>query len=212
LARFARGESIAARPPGVLHYVRLLTRRHRAAVLGVAGAVLLSALAMGVGLVLLERARQREVLARTVADHRLNEIVCLSDATRLAELTEEAESRLWPATPDRAPAMTSWLERARELVSRLAVHRAGLESLRAGGEGLDPTERRWREALARSLVAGIEKLGDSKGPNTIAEVERRLDRASSLVERSVTAHEAAWAEATGFVGDRERAPSMVGWS
>src|SRR5262249_36982730 len=84
------------------------------------------------GLVLLVCALAAVAVARSarLATLRLAEVLRLSDLTRLSDAVAEADL-LWPATPDRLPALEHWLEGARKLVLNLAEHRASLEALRA---------------------------------------------------------------------------------
>src|SRR5205823_6364988 len=99
-------------------------RRHRAVTATIAGAVL-------VGLVVALGALVRIARERAVAEERLAEIRRLADVRRLADYERAATDDLWPAIPERAPALRAWLEKARALAARLPIQRAKLAELRA---------------------------------------------------------------------------------
>ena len=78
------------------------------------------------------RAEHREAKASAaLAAARLDDIRRLADVKLLADVAVEADA-LWPALPDKVPAMDAWLARARTLVERLPGHRAYLAELKGG--------------------------------------------------------------------------------
>ena len=58
----------------------------------------------------------------------------LSDGVLTRELLAESEE-LWPAHPEREPAMRAWLDRTREVLGRRADHARTLEALTTTGAG-----------------------------------------------------------------------------
>lgn len=153
---------------------------------GLGGALAAMVLTGLVALVLVERARQDAREAADMAAERLDEVMRLADHTRLGEVRAEAD-RLWPAVPDRVPAMRAWLDDARVLIDDRPTHQAALAAL--GGPTPDePVERRWRRGLLADLLIGLDDLERDLVP----EVEARLAVAESLEHRSITEHAEAW--------------------
>ncbi|QDU65439.1 bifunctional serine/threonine-protein kinase/formylglycine-generating enzyme family protein [Engelhardtia mirabilis] len=108
---------------------------------------------------------------------RAREGLLAADGYRLRGYVAEAQE-LWPAVPATIPAMEAWLERARVLAGRRDEHRARLA--RTSGEG--------RDELVELLAAFDGLAGpqpDSDG-GLIADVERRVAFARTLVERTLT--------------------------
>jgi formylglycine-generating enzyme required for sulfatase activity len=131
-----------------------------------------------------------------------------SDALLATRLREEARG-LWPAEPARTPDYRSWLERARPLHARLPGHREARTRLRqevyyrqvldgtvAESRDLEPrwdlaapTEA-WRFEVLSEMVANLEALAAD-----IRDVENRLERASTLEQRSIGNFEEEWDQA-----------------
>jgi len=143
-------------------------------------------------------ARDNLKTALTEAGTALARYERMRDVPLCEDLLAEAESELWPAHPDMVARMDAWLRSARELEARAEVHRRHLDELRktakpATGEGkprwqFDSHLDRFQHAVFTDLVAQIEQLTKTVLP---AVTERR-DRAATLEQRSITAHEAAW--------------------
>ncbi len=99
----------------------------------------------------------------SVAQDRLSEVLRLSDAHHLRDLLQR-EKQLWPAVPDKVPAMRAWLEEAEELVDRLPDYRDSLETLRGLAENSqeassnDPIAARAAGDELRLLLTEREKV------------------------------------------------------
>src|SRR5262249_698583 len=143
-----------------------------------------------------ERARHNEQLA----NDNLAEVLRLADVKRLNDRRLEAE-QLWPEIPRRIDAMKAWLAQARDLTSRLGLHRETLDRMRRQAARVgdswhfaDETEQ-WRHDTLAGLVSGLEAMLDSdprKG--LIADIERRLQEASTIVERTIDQYAEQWDE------------------
>jgi formylglycine-generating enzyme required for sulfatase activity len=160
IQRHLAGEPVLASPPSMAYRLRKLVRKHRGKVAAAAAvlAALLASLVTSTVLFLearearelaegrageAERAQARADASARLAAERLDEIERLSDVERLDEAARQAEG-LWPASPEKVPAMHAWLEQARFLAGRLELHRRTLARLResalpaagaAGGDG-----------------------------------------------------------------------------
>lgn len=118
----------------------------------------------------------------------------LADLRRLDELRQEADHGLWPAVPDKVPAMTAWLRRAEPLTQRLAEHQRVLARLGSVGAGEDDATA-WRRQHLEELVRGLVAFtaADPFQP-TVASVVRRRALALEL-ERWTRTSTAAWTAA-----------------
>jgi len=153
-----------------------------------------------VGFVLVDQARTQAQRSAARAKEGLDEVMRLSDHERLAELLRE-EPALWPAVPDRAQAMQTWLARARRLIARRPAHQAALSELGPplAGESLDV---RWRRRILGELDAGLGELEQDLLPA----VQGRLDQARTLHHDTIEAHASAWQDAARAVADDPRFP------
>ena len=135
----------------------------------------------------------------------VSEVLRLSDVKRIAEMTEE-ERGLWPPRPEKVTALGEWLERARELASRLPEHRRSLELLRRDALPHHGTDaRRELETHPRFLDRTQKKSRLEVVSKTIAKLEAQLaDTAAipSAAENAKVANSHAprarqvWGEAT----------------
>jgi serine/threonine-protein kinase len=154
------------------------------------------------------RERQQAVAER-------ENVLRLADARRLGDL-QESSKELWPMHPNRVGAMEQWLAGAEELLGNLSAHRSALETLRSkgrAGQGASAAEdfvfasaedAWWHDALS-SLVGRLEELGDLSSPTSLVrDVTDRLDRARTLVQRSVLDQVEAWDEALFEISESER--------
>ncbi|MBI2901189.1 MAG: SUMF1/EgtB/PvdO family nonheme iron enzyme [Planctomycetes bacterium] len=164
------------------------------AVLAVLGGTAFAAYALA------ERARlERE--RRVESEEQLRYILGLSDVKRLDDIREKAHA-LWPATPERVPALEEWLADARTLADRLPVHGERLASL----ERTTPSPTRtaadlaWERKVLAGLIRNLEEFAapeEGGGLNvrgtSIANVARRLEFARGVRRRSVDDRRDAWA-------------------
>jgi serine/threonine protein kinase/formylglycine-generating enzyme required for sulfatase activity len=132
IERHLKDEPVSARPPSAAYLTRKLVRKHRAAFIGSLAVIV--ALVVGLVAASLEyfRANENEAAAidaAKLAQSRYEEVLRLADLKRLRDFTREAEA-FWPATPEKVPAMSKWLDAARVLIARLPDHRAKLEEIR----------------------------------------------------------------------------------
>jgi serine/threonine protein kinase/formylglycine-generating enzyme required for sulfatase activity len=89
----------------------------------------------------------------------------LADHRVLDRLLREADTSLWPAVPDRVPAMEAWLKEAGQLADRLPAHRAALATMKGDAKPYDEAAKKkdresFVEATERLAVLGpeIERL------------------------------------------------------
>ncbi len=125
---------------GAVAELRKWIERNRGLAAAIAAAFLLLALGLTASLVFKAQSDRNAVLAkasealaddrRTEAEARRDEVLQLSALQDLEDLLADAD-RLWPACPDLIGRYGEWLDRARELVSGLPVHRAKRAELRA---------------------------------------------------------------------------------
>ncbi|MDP6764220.1 MAG: bifunctional serine/threonine-protein kinase/formylglycine-generating enzyme family protein [Planctomycetota bacterium] len=213
LRAYLEGRVVAAHQTGALAEARKWVQRNRAAAAASAGL----ALALGIGAVLttflwLGKTRSEEELLRARPAVDLN----------LLERLEREADGLWPLDPALAGSLADWLERARDVGSRLGGHREALERSLALGErsGLSEDERRRRDLLEvvierlEGLLAPERGLLDGTGPPFGLGIARRLDLVERLPADTVSGEEAAraWAEAIASIADPARCPLYRGLS
>jgi serine/threonine protein kinase/formylglycine-generating enzyme required for sulfatase activity len=232
--RFLRGDLISARPAGLLKRTwKWACRNPR---LSVAISVSLIALLGFLGYQLLwfypsVRAQNERALAATnasieakeeakilaaLAEERLQQVRRLADSKKLAELHSAAEW-LWPAYPEKIPAIRTWLEKADTLLSRLPLHRQTLEALsrQPGSEAgmvssRDPGDPaiQWQQRILSELVAGLEGISAENG--LVQDVRDRLAFAKSIQARSLDEHREAWDRAVNTIADQTISPRYNG--
>lgn len=187
LARVRRREPIRARPASATLKLRRWAERNRklAASLATLALVLVAAL-VTTSLLL---SRTREALARR--DALVRDVGQLSDQTLAADLLAQAAT-LWPATPERVPALEAWLASTAEVLAHRTRHvdaRVGLE----GRTDLDPdalenqAARAWLVAQLDRLLETLDQLAELR-----PSVEQRLVFARELRARSVESQADAW--------------------
>ncbi|MEW6746770.1 MAG: bifunctional serine/threonine-protein kinase/formylglycine-generating enzyme family protein [Planctomycetota bacterium] len=212
LERVLSGEAILARPASAATKTWRKIKRNRA----LSGAAVLAALAMLALAIFVPRSIARLRGERLAATTRLEEVRGLSDIATLRRL-QAAVGDLWPAVPDRVPALRSWLKEADTLAARLPTHRRVLEELRQrpanytiaqGSEAPDldiDSNRWWRETLQR-LITGIEHLGRDERPA----IETRLQAAQRLRDETVEKYRDRWDQAIASIADSNRCPTYGG--
>jgi len=160
-------------------------------------------------------AEQLAVLKRT-ADEQLAENRRLNDLIVVRDIVKDAD-RLWPRHPKTAPSMRSWLGRAREAKSHLPQHEESLLRARQEAylhqvvsgvieegdskpiwEKADPALR-WRHETSLELVERLNDMDD-----LIADVESRLEFASSIEQRSIEEFSEQWKEAINEIAFSEK--------
>ena len=171
LRRWLDGVPILARPIGPLGHLVAWAKRRRA----LAATLLALFVTLGAGLAIALQLGQR-------ANQLLGEWERLADLRRLEELVHEADTALWPAVPEKLPAMQVWLRRAHELAARLPAHRAALQRLTK--ELAEPdvdSGREWRHQQLQQLVLALERFvqQEPRAP-TIASVLARQGHATAL--------------------------------
>ena len=141
--------------------------------------------------------------------------------TGARQLVLDAEE-LWPATPDDVPALNDWLHRLEELKRRLPDHRDTLARLEEGDIAGDPAMggadelsegRLWWIDTLRELLALVDRIDvdDPFDAATRESIERRLQFASTLEQRSLHEPAKAWAEAIAAIRDPGTTPATVAW-
>jgi len=226
VSRHLRGEPVLAGAPSGLYRVRKFVSRHRTGVTALATVVM--ALAVGLAVALHARGQlalalvDREQEAKRArasaeqAERSLEELRLLADVTALPDLVREADHDLWPAFPDRLPALRRWLARAEDLRGREADHRARLAALdeQLARPDLDPTEReetRWRRHHEELLVAGLRALAGTRlDAPTLDSVRRRIADAERAAHDMRVTHAEAWRRAIATIADPALCPRYGG--
>jgi len=219
LRAYLEGRVVSAYETGALAEFRKWVRRNKAlALTGIASVTLITAGSVAASIVLARKEREAQRNA-TLAAERADRILRLSDIRRLLEL-ETLAVDLWPALPATIPRLEAWIAQARELLGRLPGHRAALDELRsrsspqgreAGEWRFDTAEDRWQHDTQEELVAGLDAFGRA-GEGLLPDVERRLEFARTVEERTVTGEEARrrWEEARRSVADPGECPAYGG--
>ncbi|MBK9386916.1 MAG: SUMF1/EgtB/PvdO family nonheme iron enzyme [Planctomycetes bacterium] len=210
LRDFLAGRVVRAHVTGPLAELRKWVARNRA--FAAAAALALVALIVGLGASLVFYARERDAAQRTT--RYLQEILALSRMEELRELEERAR-KLYPISPELAPAMEAWLVEAERLVSALPeIERDGraLEQEPAGAATLTPIQLRWRRSQIARLITALIGFRDDAGSapdtlqvalTTIPAVRRRLEQARR-VEATVASEAAAWERCVEEIAQSER--------
>ncbi|MEM7231054.1 MAG: SUMF1/EgtB/PvdO family nonheme iron enzyme [Planctomycetota bacterium] len=148
LGRYLRHEVVQAGPPDPVYVARKFVRRHRVAV--TAGTAVFIALLVGLisSLTLYSIARDNEDRA---ASH-LEEVLRLSEREDVRRLVRDAE-HLWPASSDRVPVISGWLEKADSLLESGKRHLARLAELRSRALPWSEEEKRNDRETHPSLPA-----------------------------------------------------------
>ncbi len=212
LRRFLNHEPIRARPPSLVRRLQQWTIRHPvrsvALVFGAFALVVTSTLLWRT-LLAEEHARQS---ARKAEAERTN-VLRLSDEKKLRDLVVEASS-LWPVHPDLVPRLEDWLRRATEISAHLDEHRASLEKVRGRSETdisvTDPAavefasseDAWWYETLHDLVEELIAFAHDENG--AVESVRSRLQRCTTIAQRSVQDYAVEWDEAVFELSESDR--------
>jgi serine/threonine protein kinase/formylglycine-generating enzyme required for sulfatase activity len=179
-------EPVMAGPPSTWYRLRKYVRRNQRTLVA-AGAVV-AALATG----LLVSIHQHAAAQAHLTNYRR-----MADVKRLQDL-QAAEQELWPAWPEKIPAMRAWLDRANELRARRGPHEqrlAELETALRGGSG-DPVtlgEMAWQRDTLAGLVAGIATLEEpDPRKSTVRSVVERIQAAAAVGRISLEDQVQAW--------------------
>lgn len=177
LERFLRQEPVEAGPPGAWYRAKKWLQRHARAVAVGTGA----ALALGAGWAWTS-ALGEQVQA---AEGRLD---LVARVALLHELVRTGEDP-WPAWPDNAPLFTDWLQQVESSLACLPAIARAAEELRARADAAgqhDPLVCSQADAMVRGMAAA-QRLRILQ-----PRVERRRERAVTLIERTVRRHQAVW--------------------
>lgn len=145
-------------------------------------------------------------------------VLQVSDVKRLNDLLDREEV-LWPALPHRLADMEDWLDQARALVQRRAMHESTLAGLRQRGTRIDAarfdfgsdTENQWWHDTLAGLIAGLDGLvADDPYATTVRSVTDRYRLASSIRLRSIDAFQREWDDARASIADRDDCPAYDG--
>lgn len=197
LRRWLARKPILARPTGPLLRLRRWVQRSPALASALLGLIVSLVAGLLVSLSLWRTATQEE----RHATHLLGEWERLADRRRLEELVREADRELWPAVPDKLPAMDAWLQRAQPLVQRLGAHERALAELTAElaaeGDGREgQAELLWRRHQLEELVRELAAFAaDDRFATTVASMRHRRRHAEELAQRTLVEPAAAWAAA-----------------
>jgi formylglycine-generating enzyme required for sulfatase activity len=160
------------------------------------------------------RAQELERAARTEADAKaldlrraLDDYDLLANVVKLREAIA-AEAQLYPAWPERAPAMRAWLEQqGRPLAQALPKLQATMAELRARAVaagtagGGNPAAVQFAGKSEQFLHDTLARLVDdlrafcAPATGTLAAVERRLQWADQVYEETVVKYEREWSAA-----------------
>jgi len=216
LHRFRKNEQISAKPAGF--GTRLWKRVRRNPTLSAtAGVAFLALLALIVSLpwYLVQITRERNT-----AEARYDEIIRLSDGKHLSQLLAEARE-IWPAYPEKVPALKAWLGKADPLIQRIDRHKATLKEWRKAArkseEGspkesvwiFDKTEDQWKHDVLEDLVSGLAAFTNETS-GTLKSVQDRLRFAQTIYGESVEKFQQEWDDVIDAISDRQRCPIYDG--
>ena len=187
IGRFLKCEPVLASPPSLVYRFKKFARRHLGTVIASTSVVIALAAAFLTSLMLLGSYRDRA-----------NEVLRLSDLDVIDHLNNAYPGLTRIDYRRRHGAMADWVNRAREVLSRRAAHRATLEKLRQSGtrvaanlvapysaaQQATPDRReqwrfadtptQWQYDLLEKLVARLDDLQGT--PDKLARVEAWLRR------------------------------------
>lgn len=127
-----------------------------------------------------------------LAEAQTAKVLRLSDVKVLQELEAEADS-LWPAYPDRIPALESWVERARALAANLPGHRATLAEMRRKAHAWTDEQRTQdrashpRAAELAETQAELDGLIAQMEQGLTGEAQEKADERVTVLEPEVAA-------------------------
>lgn len=203
LRAFVEGRVVRAHRTGALAELRKWVARNRRATAAAALALVVALAGFG-AIESILRSKNRELTkANGEAQARFDDVTRLEALQRMRDLERRADT-LWPPTEAQVEAMTRWLGEAKEIAAGRARHAATLaglasRNLAASGEAprfADPFDAWWHESLTE-LLRELDRLAADEPlrVGTIAEMERRAARASSLRRRTITEFGDEWKEA-----------------
>jgi serine/threonine protein kinase/formylglycine-generating enzyme required for sulfatase activity len=212
LRRHLAHEPVLASPSTPTYRLRLVLRRHRALVTATSAVIAALAIGLGISFRLYLRADRAQERAQELLGGYRN----LADLFLMQSYRSEADS-LWPAWPERVPAMQDWLHRANALAARIDYHRANLLQLEqndspAGDPG--PGARReklWLRSKLQVLVSELQQFADpdpSRG--AIAAMRARIDSTAAMTMATLTDAAALWNSARTSIADSTRTPAYHG--
>jgi serine/threonine protein kinase/formylglycine-generating enzyme required for sulfatase activity len=235
LRSYRNNESIIAKPPGPIQRSRKWVQRHPT--LSVAYTVgVFAFVAISVMLFITFRAKSdleesnvdlakarnqaeenaREATrARDVADRRAEDVLRLSAIKEVRDLEARARD-LWPAVPEKIPAMDRWLADADDLLGERETFLAYRERLQEKAPEYDPadpastpvfadSQDAWVYETLSNLIADLDHLADpDPWVGTRASVAARRESARTLHQRSIGDHAEAWEEAASEIFFDER--------
>lgn len=158
-----------------------------------------------VAYVWIDQQRRAASDARALAVQRLGDIQRLSDVKRLLNLRTALDT-LWPATPPHIPALQQWLSDAHQLLAKRPTHTSHLARLESDASTAPRSiEAQWERDL---LVELLENLEDLKFKH-IPDIQRRLDFAQTIAQRTLSDHADAWQHAISSIQTNPRYHGLV---
>ena len=157
---------------------------------------------------------------RSIANQSLTDVLRLSDAKRIRDLIGEADT-LWPLKPERADAMSAWMQRAHEILRNRTQHEATLRRVRSSAlpraTNDDPwqfptAELDWEHSVVTEILAGLDRIEDPRAPGEglLAEISRRHDFVLSVKRKTLDEPAAAWAQTITAIADKNQNPIYNG--
>ena len=227
LRAFLDGHVVLAHGTGAWPRIKKWVARHKALALAVAAVVVATGVTIGITLVAVDIASQRDVAEkqRQRATDERDQVFGLADRRQLDELLASLDS-LWPPRPDRIGAMDRWIADAESLLERLPDHEAVFAELNAlaipeihdvetGDAGTTDVPRdepardglKWQVEEIRHLLDGLRAIAeDDVHGRTVARV--RFDRrfAATVEERTIqsNAARASWDRASAAIAEHPR--------
>jgi len=222
LDRYLRHEPVLAGPPTVRYRLRKLVRRYRAQVVaGLLVALTFVAGAVGTLWFAIESADNAHIARRNEENAKASAQLANDRATRMAQLAEEKgkalsdfrllanvvqladakaiEATLYPAYPDKTPAMRAWLRQYGDpLAARLPSLERALVKLgrKANSTSAEGGDRFLHQTLTR-LVHDLRAFSGERGE--VAAVRQRLAAAQTVVATSIDAYRQRWDEALAAI-------------
>lgn len=212
IRRYLAGEPVTARVPTLAYRLQKAVARNKGPFTALAAILIALIAGMITSTYLYLENRKTTKIAQAQRD----DIVRLSDKIVLEQAVEEA-SRAWPAYPQNLAAMEMWLEGpSRDLVRRLPIHERRLRELseRAHSEEegtllyenpADQLEYR----LLSALLPPLREFADEE-TGAIPEMERRIEFARTVEQRSLVDAADDWRAAIEAIGAPNRSPRYSG--
>jgi len=180
LHRLRTSQPIRARAAGLLHRVGLWARRNRA--VAAAGSAFFLVLVVG----LLVIGGLLSVTLRAIGEKQRH-----TDLRAIPFLELAEEERLWPARPEKIPAMDEWLSQVGDLLSRVGDY-----------EDLDATDEQEQKV---AFIEGCERLRAK-----VEAVESRRREAIDVARRTFEEFGSSWSKAVEEIADPSICPAYGG--